>query len=115
MNEICKNCDTRCRLKICDGKSGDFKYCFRRVGSTNGLADTITPFNTLHELYEKQDWLDWIIPESLVLDDAPYGGDNMVLLFGKQIDKMQDDLIPIGFVTVLNASKMEKIKYEDEK
>ena len=53
MNKLCERCDTRCRLGICDGKEGDFKFCFRRVGSINGLEKTITPFNTLEELIEK--------------------------------------------------------------
>ena len=37
MNKLCEICDTRNRLGICNGRDGDFKYCFRRVGSMNGL------------------------------------------------------------------------------
>ena len=37
MNKLCEICDTRNRLGMCNGRDGDFKYCFRKVGSTNGL------------------------------------------------------------------------------
>ena len=43
MNKLCEICDTRNRLCMCNGRDGDFKYCFRRVGSTNRLEETITP------------------------------------------------------------------------
>ena len=117
MNKICYGCNTRCRLGMCQGRDGDFKYCFRRVGSTTDLKKTITPFNTLHELYEKQPWLDWIIPESLVLSNEPYGGFNMVLLWG--MDKYEennspDKALPVGFVTVFDTTQMAPVEYVKE-
>lgn len=118
MNKICKNCDTRCRLGLCDGREGDFKYCFRRTGSVSGLEDTITPFSTLHELYEKCSWLDWINPESLVLSNEPYGKNYMVLLLGQYAEKIDGTIknIPVGYVTVEKASEdMKEIRYIDEK
>lgn len=54
-------------------------YC-----KTVQIKETITPFTTLHELYEKCDWLHCVVPETLVLESEPYGrGNNMVLLFGQ--------------------------------
>lgn len=112
MNNICKNCDTRNRLHLCDGKDGDFKYCFRRAGSLMGLKKTITPFNTLHELYQKCTWLDWIAPETLVLENKPYGnGDNMVLLKGHF---GSNNSLPLGYVTVETTVGMKQIEYEKE-
>ena len=55
MNKLCEICDTRNRLGMCNGRDGVFKYCFRKVGSTHRLEETITPFNTLHELYKNQE------------------------------------------------------------
>lgn len=52
MNKICETCDTKNRLRLCSGRDGDFKYCFRKAGSTYGLEQTITPFNTTDELEE---------------------------------------------------------------
>lgn len=114
MNKICKTCDTRCRLGICKGRDGDFKYCFRRVGTLNGLETTITPFNTIDELYEKSSWLNGngnpehgYIKDQLYLDDQPYAGDeHMRALYG--LCKQEEDLEQkmecgwvdkIGFVT----------------
>lgn len=115
MNIICENCDTKCRLGMCEGRDGEFKYCFRRVGSIGGLEKTITPFITLHELYDKQSWLDWVFPDSLVLDYKPYGNDNhMVLLWG--ISKIDGEPLPIGYVTVENTDLRDyPIEYKLEK
>ena len=117
MNTICKTCDTRNRLGCCNGQDGDFKYCFRRVGSRTGLAETITPFNTLHEMYEKCNWLHWIVPETLILDNQPYGGgDDMVLLWGqseRQLGTNQGQ--PVGYVTVGSTVGVEQIEYAKEK
>ena len=44
INKICETCDTRNRLCLCNGVEGDFKYCFRKVGSVYDLQETITPF-----------------------------------------------------------------------
>lgn len=98
MNKICETCDTRLRLGICKGKDGDFRYCFRRMGSLNGLEITITPFNTLDELYEKCRWLNGgehpdngYIKKQLYLDNVPYADDeHMRVLYG--LHKKEEDL-----------------------
>lgn len=116
MNKLCVICDTRNRLDMCNGRDGDFKYCFRRVGSTNGLEETITPFNTLHELYEKCDWLKWIVPETLELENEAYGkGNNMVLLWGQSENQLgTSEGQPVGFVTANVTEDMKGILYSDE-
>jgi hypothetical protein len=116
VNKVCENCDTRCRLGLCCGKDDDFKFCFRKVGSISGLKETITPFSTLHELYEKCGWLDWIVPESLVLDNEPYAtDDNMVLLWGQSENQIGTNKgQPVGYVTVLTTKDMKSIEYEME-
>ena len=113
MNKLCEICDTRNRLGMCNGRDGVFKYCFRKVGSTHRLEETITPFNTLHELYEKCDWLDWIIPETIKLENKSYGSkNNMVLLMGKS--ENTDEYLPVGFVTANVTENMEEILYSQE-
>lgn len=107
MNDICKNCDTRIRLGLCNGREGDFQYCYRKVGSVNGLEDTITPFNTIDDLYENCEHLKGTIKEQTYLDNKPYANDeHMVLLYG--LYKGEPDLeekiergfvYPIGYVT----------------
>ena len=80
-----------------------------------GLKETITPFNTLHELYEKQPWLDWIDQESLLLSNEPYGDTNMVLLWGSYKEIYGSRLLsPCGFVTVEDATKMDPVVWSDE-
>lgn len=113
MNKLCEICDTRNRLGMCNGRDGDFKYCFRKVGSIHDLEETITPFNTLHELYKECDWLQWIVPETLKLEGEPYGGENnMVLLMGQS--KVSNDYLPVGFVTSDVTEGMEEILYLQE-
>ena len=116
MNKLCEICDTRNRLGICKGRDGDFKYCFRRVGSTNGLEKTITPFNTLHELYEKCDCLKWVVPETLELDNEPYGiGNHMVLLWGQSERQLgTNEGQPVGYVTANVTEDMKGISYSEE-
>jgi hypothetical protein len=117
MSDICKTCDTRCRLGLCKGRDGDFRFCFRRIGTLTDLKDTITPFNTLHELYEKCDWLqEWFVPESLILDNQPYGRDNnMVLLWGQLKSKIgTDEERSAGYVTAVIAEGMKEISYKGE-
>lgn len=100
MNKLCEICDTRIRLKKCNGREGDFKYCFRRVGSLENIEETITPFNSLHELYQKCKWLDWIIEDSMELQKESYGL-NSVLLLGKEKNQFNiGKVLPIGYVTV---------------
>ena len=116
MNKICEICDTRCRLGMCNGKDGDFKYCFRKTGSIYDLEETITPFNTLHELYDKCKWLDWVVPETLVLDSESYGtGNNMVLLWGQYREQLGTNKAqPCGFVTANVTRDMKTIEYINE-
>ena len=100
MNKLCEICDIRIRLKKCNGREGDFKYCFRRVGSLETIEETITPFNSLHELYQKYKWLDWIIEDSMELQKESYGL-NSVLLLGKEKNQFNiGKVLPIGYVTV---------------
>lgn len=101
MNEICKTCDTRIRLQKCNGRDGDFRYCFRKVGSTYGLEKTIVPFSDLHELYQKSEHLqNSVVEESMFLDGEDYGRDgHMVLLMGRYILDPDGNRYPIGFVT----------------
>ena len=53
MNVICENCDTRLRMKQCKGRDGQFCLCYHQHCRTEDVAETITPFNTLAELYDK--------------------------------------------------------------
>lgn len=116
MNNLCKICDTRERLRMCNGRDGDFKYCFRRVGTTSGLKETITPFITLHELYEKCDWLEHIVPESLYLEDKAYVGDNMRLLWGQYENQIGTNKgQPVGYVIANTTEDMKPIEYSKER
>lgn len=98
MNKICETCDTRNRLRICNGRDGDFRYCFRRKGSLTNLDQTITPFNTIDELYEKCSWLNGgeypdsgYIKEQLYIDDQPYADEeHMRAMYG--LHKKEEDL-----------------------
>ena len=95
MNRICETCDTKIRLGICEGKEGDFKYCYRKTGSRFGLEETIKPFTELIELHEHLDQS--IDRQSLRLTDD-YGNDgNMCLLMGKYY--ADDNEYPLGFIT----------------
>ena len=98
MNSICERCDTRIRLGLCNGRDGDFKFCFRKCGSLDGLKETITTFTTTDELWERCEYLkDWVIKDSLELNNEPYGTKgNMCLLFGEAIDHTT---CPLGYVT----------------
>lgn len=100
MNEICKTCDTKNRLGLCEGKNGNFKYCFRKAGSTDGLEKTITPFTTMEDLYLSCEWINTCFEQgSLKFDDYYYTNDkHMLLLYGKYFGDSKE--YPIGFVTV---------------
>lgn len=98
MNQICETCDTRCRLHMCQGQDGDFKYCYRPVDSVDNIPDNITPFNTVDELYEKNKWIKSVERDSLVFDDKPYGSPYMKLLLGHFIGDTVNDKVPVGFV-----------------
>lgn len=116
MNDLCKICDTKNRLRMCNGRNGNFKYCFRRVGSISGLKETITPFTTLHELYEKCDWLEHIVPESLVLSNEAYSGNHMVLLWGQYEDQIGTNKgQPLGYVMAKTTKNMKQIEYSKER
>ena len=102
MNKICETCDSKERLKICEGRDGNFKYCFRRVGSVAGLKDSITPFNEISEL---EDYT-WAYQGCRI---SEYSGEHMGILLGK-FDPLKNDLssfldldkereYPIGFIT----------------
>lgn len=115
MNKICEHCDARLRLQLCEGREGNFKYCFRRAGSIDGLCETITPFSTLEELYDNCQWLmdcvkmGALIKDSIQMSNLQYGYDPyMVLLWGSWIGLNRKPLLssPIGFVTVENVYKI---------
>lgn len=101
MNKICETCDTRNRLGLCKGRDGEFKYCFRKVGSLSGLKETITPFTSIDELWDNCKWLHWMIKDSLVFDEVDYTKDgHMVLLLG-DYESERDGLVrlhPCGYV-----------------
>lgn len=107
MNDICINCDTRIRLGLCNGREGNFKYCYRKVGSVNGLEKTITPFNTINDLYKNCEHLNCTIKEQTFLGNKPYANDeHMVLLYGLYKDEPDLEekikcgfVYPIGYVT----------------
>ena len=104
MNKICETCDTRNRLGMCNGLDGNFKYCYRPVGSISNIPGNITPFNTIDELFEKNDRIKSVIKESAVLDENYYGrGHHMKLLFGLYYGEPQEKIesksyYPVGFV-----------------
>lgn len=96
MSKICETCDTKNRLKLCDEKEGEFKYCFRKVGSLDGVEESIQPFNELQEL-KNNSFLDgWIIIDSLHMVDYSR---HMNLLLGDSMDydgAVKE--IPVGYV-----------------
>ena len=87
-----------------------------KLAEYEDLEETITPFNTLHELYDKCKWLDWIVPETLVLYSEPYGtGNNMVLLWGQYQEQLGTNKAqPCGFVTANVTRDMKTIEYINE-
>ena len=98
MNKICENCDTKNRLKLCNGNDGSFKYCFRKIGSLSGVKKSILPFNTLEELYSNSEYLSYTQLDSLHM--IPYC-DHMMLLMGKYDKKFGDNReYPLGYITV---------------
>lgn len=92
MNSICVTCDTRLRLNMCNGKGGNFKYCFRKCGSIKGLKETIAPFTSIEELYDINYIKDLQIKE-LRLEN--YNHKHMKLLIGTYKD---GSIAPVGFV-----------------
>lgn len=116
MNPICKTCDTRIRLRRCNGKNGDFKYCMRKVGSINGLEESIVQFNTFEDIKKNlNSYTDGFIFDSLWLDDTTDydAAGTMTLLWGKW--RSCPDMVeyPIGYVTKL-ATHPEKVYFGDE-
>jgi len=104
MNKICETCDTRKRLKMCDGRDGDFKYCYRPAGSTSNIPGNITQFNTIDELFEKNDWIKSVIKSTATLDNDYYENHHMKLLLGLFYGEPQEKIksksyYPVGFVT----------------
>jgi len=99
INKICETCDTRNRLCLCNGVKGDFKYCFRKVGSVYDLQETITPFNYLDEIFLNDcDYIKDLDRESLRLSKDYYGNnEHMRLLFGRFLGD-SGKVYPVGFV-----------------
>lgn len=99
INKICETCDTRNRLCLCNGVEGDFKYCFRKVGSVYDLQETITPFNNLDEIFLNDcDYIKDLDKESLYLSKNYYDNtEHMRLLFGRFLGD-SDKVYPVGFV-----------------
>lgn len=102
MNKICETCDTRKRLKMCNGRDGNFNYCYRKAGSTAGLEETITPFNSVSEIFDNQcDYIRAIDSDSVVLDETRYA-DHMCLIYGRFIGdeaaKFTDKRYPVGYI-----------------
>ena len=102
MNTICERCDTRCRLGMCHGKDGDFKYCFRPCGSIENIPGNIIPFNSIEELLAKNtgDYLTHVAAESLFIPKHYYGfSRNMRLLMGHWDGDDDNKVYPIGYVS----------------
>lgn len=99
MNKICRKCDTKNRLKMCIGRDGNFKYCFRRCGSLKGLEETITPFSTIDELYKKSNWLrSYTVKEYAKFNpNDGYIDNNMCILFGLFKEKYIENKIKNGY------------------
>lgn len=103
MNDICITCDTRNRLRLCNGRDGNFLYCFRPVGSVSNIPGNITPFNTIEELLKNNKWLN-VIEDTVYLDDEYYGiSKHMKLLLGLFKGESEELIAsgykyPIGFV-----------------
>lgn len=94
MSSICKTCDTKNRLNLCNGREEEFKYCYRRCGSISNIPETITPFNTIEELIINvpKGEFDWVKTETLEI--KPYDND-IDILMGVFID---NTYAPIGFI-----------------
>lgn len=95
MNKICETCDTRCRLNMCIGREGKFKYCYRKCGSAEGLEESIRPFNNINELYYILNFP--VIDNSLHIETY---GKNISILLGKY--NLDNDVkeYPMGFIIV---------------
>ena len=100
MSIICETCDTKNRLGMCSGKCGNFNYCFRKVGSVCDLEETITPFNTIEDLYSNPcHYIQSLDKDSLTLDSDFYGKDcHIKLMRGKFLHDYSQKLHPVGFV-----------------
>lgn len=101
MNTICLNCDTRKRLKLCQGKDGDFKYCYRSSGGLTRAKNTISPFNTLNELYNiinKKDGILEIKKNSLKIDFNYANNHNLGLLLGIYTHQSNIECV-IGYIS----------------
>lgn len=92
MNIICENCDTRIRLNLCNGKIGEFKYCYRPTGSLNNINnETILPFNKISEI--KTPFDNAILKGTFEISD--YGG-RMKILTAEWLDRKR---FPVGYIT----------------
>jgi hypothetical protein len=72
MNKICKTCDTKNRLRLCNGKDENFKYCYRKSGNPEQTKDTIFQFNSIEELKNKLKEEDKYINENALKIDWNY-------------------------------------------
>ena len=90
---------------MCNGQDGDFKYCYRPAGSTSNIPNNITPFNTIDELFEKNNWIKSVIKSTATLDNDYYDQNHhMKLLLGLFYGETQEKIssksyYPVGFVT----------------
>lgn len=91
--KICDTCDTKNRLCKCKGREGDFKYCYRKAGSTHGIEDSIFLFNDINELYDKICDVE-VVADSLCI--KPYSGEHISILMGKYIGDGNE--YPMGFI-----------------
>lgn len=103
MNKICKTCDTRNRLNLCNGRNGDFKYCYRPCGSISNITDiSIQPFNDVSEVETNFDG--YIINDEKWIEE--YGGEHFKIMMAKINNKYaengkvwkQIETVPIGFI-----------------
>lgn len=115
MNPICKTCDTRIRLRRCNGKNGNFKYCMRKVGSISGLEESIVQFNTIEDIKKNLNpYTDGFDFNSLWIDTNDYDvAGTMTLLWGRFNNVSNGADHPIGYVTKL-ATHPEKVDFSDE-
>ena len=93
MAKICDTCDTKLRLGLCNGKKEEFKYCFRKVGSLDELEETITPFDSLDQLCQKQNHIQ---EESLSMEE--FSDEHMGILMGRYADDTTNSIYPVGFI-----------------
>lgn len=103
MNIICESCDAKNRLKLCNGKDGSFKYCYRRSGNPEITKSSIFQFNTIEELKSNLIVSDGCLNTDSMEIDWGYGRDNhTALILCKYKDNtwgiIKDHLYPEGWI-----------------